>query len=94
MRTTSPLSKLMISMLFAVQIGSAVAAQPSSAAPVHPPMTGNHPPVAQQPQEREGKVTVDPAAKFTHFRVGNKNVKSIYLDGSVVWVGTSGGFVR
>ncbi|HEX8962887.1 MAG TPA: two-component regulator propeller domain-containing protein [Rhodocyclaceae bacterium] len=32
--------------------------------------------------------------KFTHFRVGNKNVKSIYVDGRVVWVGTSGGVVR
>jgi len=46
------------------------------------------------PQEREGKVAVDPAAKFTHFRVGNKNVKSIYAEGKVVWVGTSGGVVR
>lgn len=75
-----------------------VAAGPSMppAAPVHPPMNGSapHPAVPQQAQEREGKVTVDPAAKFTHFRVGNKNVKSIYLDGTVVWVGTSGGVVR
>ncbi len=83
-----------IGFLLAVQFGLAVAAPPTSAAPVHPPMTGTHPPIAQQHQEREGKVAVDPAAKFTHFRVGNKNVKSIYLDGSVVWVGTSGGVVR
>jgi ligand-binding sensor domain-containing protein len=69
---------------------------PQQTSPAHPVMPGGqpHPPVQQQPQEREGKVTVDPAAKFTHFRVGNKNVKSIYLDGSVVWVGTSGGVVR
>lgn len=56
-----------------------------------------HPPVGQQGtpnQEREGKVAVDPAAKFTHFRVGNKNVKSIHVEGPVVWVGTSGGVVR
>ena len=45
-------------------------------------------------QAREGKVTVDPTRRFTHFRVGNKNVKSIYMDGQVVWVGTSGGVVR
>lgn len=65
-------------------------------APVHPPVAGmpQHPPVAPQPQEREGKVAVDANAKFTHFRVGNKNVKSIYADGPVVWVGTSGGVVR
>jgi ligand-binding sensor domain-containing protein len=56
------------------------------------PGGANHPALPQQ--EREGKVTVDPAAKFTHFRVGNKNVKSIYNDGKVVWVGTSGGVVR
>lgn len=59
----------------------------------HPPMTGgNHPAIPSQ--EREGKVVVDPAARFTHFRVGNKNVKSIYKDGKIVWVGTSGGVVR
>jgi ligand-binding sensor domain-containing protein len=85
---------LVIGTLLAAQFGFVAAAPPPAAAPMHPPMTGTHPPIAQQPQEREGKVTVDPAAKFTHFRVGNKNVKSIYLDGSVVWVGTSGGVVR
>ncbi len=53
-------------------------------------------PVAPKPvnQEREGKVKVDPTRAFTHFRVGNKNVKSIYVDGKVIWVGTSGGVVR
>jgi ligand-binding sensor domain-containing protein len=52
----------------------------------------NHPPVP--PPIREGKVSVDPAAKFTHFRVGSKNVKSLYTDRGVTWVGTSGGLVR
>lgn len=51
---------------------------------------------AQQPPEqpREGKVSVDPAARYTHFRVGNRNVKSIYADGKTLWVGTSGGVIR
>jgi len=49
---------------------------------------------AQHAQPREGTVTVDPAKPFTHFRVGNRNVKSIYTEGDVVWVGTSGGVVR
>ena len=31
---------------------------------------------------------------YAHFRVGNMNVKSIYADGKIVWVGTSGGVVR
>ncbi len=84
--------QLVASLLAALHVASAAAQTP---APIHPPMNGvPHPPIAQQPVEREGKVTVDPAAKFTHFRVGNKNVKSIYLDGPVVWVGTSGGVVR
>lgn len=68
---------------------------PANGAPVmqHPPAGGaNHP--ALPAQEREGKVTVDPSAKFTHFRVGSKNVKSIYNDGKILWVGTSGGVVR
>ncbi len=56
----------------------------------------NHPPLPppQEPQ-REGKVVGnDPTQKFTHFRVGNKNVKRIFVDGDVTWVGTSGGAVR
>lgn len=44
--------------------------------------------------QREGKVGADAKRKFTHFRVGNKNVKRIYADGDLVWVGTSGGVVR
>lgn len=53
----------------------------------------NHPATAAEPQ-REGKLAVDPTQKFTHFRVGNKNVKRIFADGDVVWVGTSGGAIR
>jgi ligand-binding sensor domain-containing protein len=79
-------------VLAADAAGSAAAAAPSAlpGGVQHPPVAGgNHP-----AQEREGKVVVDPAARFTHFRVGNKNVKSIYNDGKIVWVGTSGGVVR
>jgi len=32
--------------------------------------------------------------RFSHFRVGNRNVKSIFADGRYVWVGTSGGVIR
>jgi ligand-binding sensor domain-containing protein len=56
-----------------------------------PPPQGANPHPAPQ---REGKITVDSTAKFTHFRVGNKNIKSIFVDGKMVWVGTSGGVVR
>jgi ligand-binding sensor domain-containing protein len=33
-------------------------------------------------------------ARFTHFRVGNRNVKGMIADGDEVWVGTSGGAIR
>ncbi len=31
---------------------------------------------------------------FTHFRIGNRNVKSIFAEQDTVWVGTSGGVIR
>ena len=49
---------------------------------------------AQDGPLQQGKVTLDPNAKFAHFRVGNRNVKSIMLDGKLLWVGTSGGVIR
>ena len=55
------------------------------------------PAAAQAPvadAQREGKVGADATQKFTHFRVGNKNVKRIFADGDTVWVGTSGGAIR
>ena len=43
----------------------------------------------------EGKLGITTAnAKYAQFRVGNKNVKSIFTEGPLVWVGTSGGVVR
>ena len=62
----------------------------AKAPPGHPPVGGGAAPA----QEREGKVATDPNARFTHFRVGNKNVKSILADGKLLWVGTSGGVIR
>ncbi len=32
--------------------------------------------------------------RFTHFRVGNRNVKAMLADGDIMWVGTSGGVIR
>ncbi|HSO06792.1 MAG TPA: two-component regulator propeller domain-containing protein [Pelomicrobium sp.] len=78
-----------------------------AAAPASPPavasphraegaMPANHPKVEQAAAEpqRAGKVAVDHNLKFVHFRVGNKNVKRILVDGDLVWVGTSGGVIR
>ena len=33
-------------------------------------------------------------SKFSHFEIGNRNVKSIFADGNFVWIGTSGGVIR
>jgi ligand-binding sensor domain-containing protein len=99
------MSKNLSRMLSLILAGFAVAAaqspvyaadpvKPTQSVPALPAMPNGAPHPAVAPEQREGTVTVDPAAKFTHFRVGNKNVKSIYIDGSIVWVGTSGGVVR
>ncbi len=62
-------------------------------------MPAGHPPVATGPDAaappRSGSVAnVDPDAHFTHFRVGQRNVKDIFPDGDIVWVGTSAGVIR
>ena len=62
-----------------------------------PALPGSHPAIADgkaAEPPREGKVEVDKSREFVHFRVGNKNVKRIHVDGDVVWVGTSAGLVR
>jgi ligand-binding sensor domain-containing protein len=61
-----------------------------------PAIPAGHPAVVQKADDdyRQGKAKLDPARAFTHFRVGDKNVKSIFADGTVVWVGTSGGVIR
>ncbi|MDH4284086.1 MAG: hypothetical protein OEV35_02080, partial [Gallionellaceae bacterium] len=51
-------------------------------------------PVQGGKRPKEGKLVIDPTQKFTQFRVGEKNVKSIYNDGKVTWIGTSGGIIR
>ncbi len=71
-------------------------AAPAAAAPgAQAWLPAGHPPAAKAAEPvREGKLPFDPKQKFVHFRVGNKNVKRIFVDGSTVWVGTSGGAIR
>lgn len=52
--------------------------------PPPPPLSGVAVPVA----ENNG------LSKFTHFRVGNRNVKGLFIDGNYAWMGTSGGVIR
>lgn len=72
-------------------LGPVVQAARDAALPAgHPNSVAASPP----PPQREGKLAPDPNARFTHFRVGNKNVKRLFVDADLVWVGTSGGLVR
>ena len=59
---------------------------------VHPPVRSWYVPGA--PAAKGAVAPVDPVAHFTHFRVGERNVKTILPDGDIVWVGTSAGVVR
>ena len=83
------------------QLGRRNAAADGSALPAAPAATAQatlpdgHAPAATGARAGTvGAAAHEPAQKFTHFRVGNKNVKRIYAEGDVVWVGTSGGVVR
>ncbi|MCF6256429.1 MAG: regulator [Gammaproteobacteria bacterium] len=78
-------------------------AAPSSAASSAPPLAGatEMPPGHPATTETSGIPAVNllpdqPAsgAKFSHFRVGQRNVKGMLADGDKVWVGTSGGVIR
>jgi hypothetical protein len=61
-------------------------------------MPAGHPSVAAgadaAPAQSGSVANVDPDAHFTHFRVGQRNVKTILPDGDIVWVGTSAGVIR
>ena len=64
----------------------------------HPPTRANVPTEQEALPPQSGRAHLntekDPDAKFTHFRVGQRNVKQIMADGDLMWVGTSGGVIR
>ena len=53
-----------------------------------------HSPQSPTVPSSEAKQPLSPELKFSHFRVGNRNVKGMLSDGKLVWVGTSGGVIR
>lgn len=59
-------------------------------------MPSDHPPLeGQAAQSAVSARQPSPASRpFTHFRVGNRNVKGLFLDGDTAWIGTSGGVIR
>ena len=75
-------------------IALVAAATSAMAAPDVKPAAAQASAPAAAPQERSGKAGSDRHSPFQHFRVGNKNVKSIFLEKDVLWVGTSGGVIR
>lgn len=81
-----------------LDVGPTPIAAPAPALPdFHPPLPASHPAVAVPPpgaNARKGRVQVDPARAYTHFRVGNNSVLAIYAEETVMWLGTSGGVVR
>jgi len=48
----------------------------------------------EQSQHRSPHPKWQEAKSFSHFRVGDRNVKAMMMDGNILWVGTSGGVVR
>ena len=54
-----------------------------------------HPPFQESNLSGDARQDSGPAnSRFTHFRAGNRNVKSLYIDGVNTWIGTSGGVIR
>ena len=75
----------------------------------HPPVDPSTPRIGSSPQPAEspsgqlaGSGSPDsssptkqrPDLRYTHFRVGNRNIKAMLSDGNLIWVGTSGGVIR
>ena len=54
----------------------------------------DHPALDSTQLAAQSKLVDQGNFKFTHFRVGNRNVKSIFAEDDKVWVGTSGGVIR
>jgi ligand-binding sensor domain-containing protein len=76
-----------VAAIVAVGVGAYYVGARQGAAPQDAPaaaMPAAHPPVNAP----------NPDSHFTHFRVGESNVKSILADGDIIWVGTSGGVIR
>ncbi|MEO5327127.1 MAG: hypothetical protein H7829_02670 [Magnetococcus sp. THC-1_WYH] len=91
--TTKPLSPLMKGRNpLSPEDGAMGFAHPATAGQntgATPPSTGQEQaPVSGDPKGDTAK------GKFTHFRVGNRNVKSMFAQGDHVWVGTSSGVIR
>ena len=66
----------------------------ASLAPAPPASTAGSQALPPQSGQAHLNAELDQDAKFTHFRVGERNVKQILADGDTMWVGTSGGVIK
>jgi len=85
--------------LFGVKQGQRDAAPQTAAPPgeVDPaaPLPAGHPdvPLSGAAPAAAGRAQAGDR-RFTHFRVGNRNVKGLMVEANVAWIGTSGGVIR
>ena len=88
-KKSAAIATLMIAGLIVAGCGKN---ETTGSAPAKPTASAGQP---QAPKEvKEGKMKMDATQKFNQFHIGDKNVKAIYADGKVVWIGTSGGTIR
>jgi len=80
--------------IYTISTNKADQSQPEAANQRGSGLPPSHPPLGQRTSPLAGKVKTDPNAKFTRFGVGNSNVKTMFIDGKTVWIGTSGGVIR
>ena len=76
------------------QTAAAPTPAPSAAPVTSTALPSGHPSTDAAAARGTATAGADPNAKFTHFRVGNRNVKSMLADDKLMWVGTSGGVIR
>lgn len=67
--------------------------QASNPPPKHPNIPSGISPKLP-PVSLPGSQTTASGNKYTHYRVGKSNVKSILADGNLMWIGSSGGVIR
>ena len=67
---------------------------PSPRADAQAPVAPAKAPGAEDNTSHDTPLSQAQKPRFSHFRVGNRNVKGMLADGKWVWVGTSGGVLR
>lgn len=73
-------------------MASLAVAQGVAPPPGHPPVRGAGGGVSSVPAAGHAASATLP--RFVHFRVGNRNVKDLLVDGDILWVASSGGVIR